>query len=107
MAVAFGTAELGTPSMRIRMRQRFGVLAVLGSMAVITMGIVSGAVATAQTPLALDSARVTISGTSNIHPYSASTTTIRVTRMAIAAGAHILANALTPGAIEAFEISIP
>ena len=61
-------------------------------------------------PLALDTARVTITGSSNIHEYTASTTTVRVTRVAlgtIAAGEDVWAAVIKPGAIEAFEIAIP
>jgi polyisoprenoid-binding protein YceI len=65
--------------------------------------------ALAEIPLALDSAKVTIAGTSNIHEYTASTTKVRVTRAQLAAsiaGADFWENALKPGAVEAFEISI-
>jgi polyisoprenoid-binding protein YceI len=59
--------------------------------------------------LQLDSARVTLSGASNVHPYEASTRTVRVTRLQVApAGGDSTLDALTvPGAIEAFEIAIP
>ena len=68
------------------------------------------AVASPETPLAIDSAKVTIAGTSNIHEYTASTTKVRVTRVqlgAAIAGADFWGNALKPGAVEAFEIAIP
>ena len=68
------------------------------------------AIASAEAPLAVDSARVTIAGTSNIHEYTASTTKVRVTRAqlgALVAGANFWENALKPGAVEAFEIAIP
>jgi polyisoprenoid-binding protein YceI len=64
----------------------------------------------AEAPLAVDSARVTIAGTSNIHEYTASTTKVRVTRAQLgplAAGANFWENALKPGAVSAFEIAIP
>jgi polyisoprenoid-binding protein YceI len=64
----------------------------------------------ADTPLAFDTARVTIAGTSNIHEYTASTTKIRVTRAELGplvAGANFWENALKPGAVSAFEIAIP
>jgi len=66
-------------------------------------------VALADIPLALDSARVTIAGTSNIHEYTASTTKVRVTRAQLGAsiaGADFWENALKPGGVEAFEIAI-
>jgi polyisoprenoid-binding protein YceI len=92
------------------MRKRLGVHAVLASAAAVTMYVAGGALARAQTLLAIDSARITISGTSNIHPYTASTTAVRVTRAQLgdAPGApDFWANALKPGAVEAFEIAIP
>jgi polyisoprenoid-binding protein YceI len=66
--------------------------------------------AQARTPLAVDTARVTIAGASNVHAYTASTTTVRVTRVQL--GAAVTAAALwdevvKPGGLEAFEIAIP
>jgi len=61
-------------------------------------------------PLAVDTARVSIAGTSNIHEYTASTTTVRVTQVKLApsvAGAAFWTEIVKPGAIEAFEIAIP
>ena len=72
--------------------------------------LTGGAVGIAQTPLTIDSGRVTLAGTSNVHAYTASTTKVRVTRARIAPaapGADFWANALEPGVIEAFEIAIP
>jgi polyisoprenoid-binding protein YceI len=58
--------------------------------------------------LAIDAGRVSIAGTSNIHAYTASTTTVRVTK---ATFAPTLATAnwdeiVKPGALESFEIAI-
>ena len=92
------------------MSKRLSVHVLLGSVAAIAMHITSGAIAWAQAPLAMDSARITISGNSNIHAYTASTTTVRVTRASLgaaAAGPDVWANALKPGAVDAFEIAIP
>jgi polyisoprenoid-binding protein YceI len=64
----------------------------------------------ARTPLALNSARVSIAGTSNIHTYTASTTTVRLTRVqvaSIATGANFWEEVVKPGQLEAFEIVIP
>jgi len=74
------------------------------------MYAVFGVVARAQAPLAIDSARITVSGTSNIHAYAATTTTVRVTRSQVAgavAGPDFWTEVLKPGAIEAFEVAIP
>lgn len=76
------------------------------------LGLIATPVATAQdaaAPLALSSAKVSIAGTSNIHEFTASTTDVRVTRLAVAggvSGAGLLAAVLNPGAVEAFEIAI-
>jgi len=61
-------------------------------------------------PLAFNSARVSIAGTSNIHEYTAATTSVRVTRAHVAgmvAGTDIWEQVLVPGALDAFEIAIP
>jgi hypothetical protein len=92
------------------MRTRLGVHALLGSAIAATIYVAGGALAAAQTPLAIDSARFTVSGTSNIHAYTASTTTVRLTRALIADapdGLDVWANALRPGGMETFEIAIP
>jgi polyisoprenoid-binding protein YceI len=64
----------------------------------------------ARTPLVLGTARVSIAGTSNIHTYTASTTTVRLTRVQVAAavpGANVWDDVVKPGQLEAFEIVIP
>jgi polyisoprenoid-binding protein YceI len=77
-------------------------LALIGALA-------AGSAAMAQSPLAIDSGKVTISGSSNVHEWTAATSKIRVTRarVAPAAGADLWDTALKPGVIEAFEIAIP
>jgi polyisoprenoid-binding protein YceI len=69
------------------------------------------AVPTAQpAPLAMDTARVTIAGSSNIHEYTASTTTVHVTgiRVAGAVGAATFwEDIVKPGALAGFEVAIP
>jgi hypothetical protein len=61
--------------------------------------------------LKLVSSRVTLAGTSNIHPYTASTTAARVVRVQVARGVisegGITDAILKPGGLEAFEIAIP
>ena len=79
------------------------------ALAVVTC-LAARTLASGETPLAINSGRVTIAGTSNIHEYTASTTTVRVTRAqlgASVAGADFWVNALKPGAVEAFEVAIP
>jgi polyisoprenoid-binding protein YceI len=62
----------------------------------------------AETALTIDTGKVTIAGTSNIHEYTASTTNVRVTQAQLGAAldGHFCDNALKPGAVDAFEISI-
>jgi polyisoprenoid-binding protein YceI len=57
-------------------------------------------------PLALSSATVSIAGTSNIHEFNASTTDVRVSKLAIANGVAGIAVADNPAAVESFEIVI-
>jgi hypothetical protein len=61
-------------------------------------------------PLAFDSARITISGTSNVHPYTATSTAVRVVRARVApaaAGPGFWDEVVKPGTLEAFEIAVP
>ena len=61
-------------------------------------------------PLRLASSRVSIAGTSNIHAYTASSTAARIVRLQLAGGVlgpNVWEQILKPGALEAFEISIP
>jgi polyisoprenoid-binding protein YceI len=60
-------------------------------------------------PLTLTSARVSLAGTSNIHAYTASTTDVRVTAIELSGtpSGDVLAYALEPGALKAFDVVIP
>jgi polyisoprenoid-binding protein YceI len=92
------------------MRTRFTVRALLGSAIAFTIYVALGPIAKAQAPLAMGSARITISGTSNIHTYTASTATATITRAQFAGaavGSDFWTNVLRPGAVEAFEVAIP
>ena len=63
-----------------------------------------------QSALSLVSSRVSLANTSNIHAYTASTTTARVVRLRVASGvlgANVWDEIVKPGALEAFEIAIP
>jgi polyisoprenoid-binding protein YceI len=78
--------------------------------AIVAMGISLAArpAGPADVPLTVDSAKVTIAGTSNIHEYTASTTKVRVTQAQFGAAidGHFCDNALKPGAVESFEIAV-
>lgn len=88
------------------------------SISVLTCAMAFGLVATlpirsaaqdTSSPLTLASAKVSLAGTSNIHEFTASTTDVRVTRLALAngvSGAGLLTAVLNPGGVEAFEIAI-
>jgi polyisoprenoid-binding protein YceI len=92
------------------MNRHIGVHYLVGLAAALTIGVIGGALPRAQAPLAIDSAHITISGTSNIHAYTASTTAVSVTQAQVAAspeGADMWANALNPGGVTAFEVAIP
>jgi hypothetical protein len=61
-------------------------------------------------PLRLVANRVSVAGTSNIHAYTASSSTARIVRLQLASGvlgADVWERIVSPGAIEAFEITIP
>lgn len=63
----------------------------------------------AAAPLVMSAARVSIAGTSNIHEFTASTTDVKMTRLALAdgvAGPNLLTAILNPGSLQAFEIVV-
>jgi hypothetical protein len=77
-----------------------------------TMFVASGAaqeVAQPRSPLAVSSVTVTIEGTSKRDPFFASTKTMRVTRLQLAElrSEDVLGQALRPGGLEAFDVTIP
>jgi polyisoprenoid-binding protein YceI len=91
------------------MRRGFILRSSLGAVVALAIGVGTHALAAPAAPLAIDTARVTIEGTSNIHEYTASTTKVRVTRAqlgAAVAGPEFWDNVLKPGAVEVFEIAV-
>lgn len=96
------------------MRHRHPSLTALGCTLAIGLYAIALTAATGQealtSPLRLVSSRVSLAGTSNIHAYTASSTAARVVRLQVASGvlgANVWEQILKPGALEAFEISIP
>ena len=96
------------------MTNRHTSLTALGCALAIGLYAVAPTTATSQdvapSPLRLMSSRVSLAGTSNIHAYTASSTAARVVRLKVAGGVlgeHVWEEILKPGALEAFEISIP
>ena len=57
-------------------------------------------------PVAVDTARVSITGTSNIQAYGASTTDVRITRVAFAPSTIVWEDLFRPGALQAFDVVI-
>lgn len=60
-------------------------------------------------PISLARATVTLSGTSNLHDYTASTSTVRVTQLQLASDTSVpqlLQAVVKPGALQAFELAI-
>jgi polyisoprenoid-binding protein YceI len=77
---------------------------------VIALALSGGVSAAQSVPLAMDTARVTISGTSNVHSWRAWTDTVRLTRVKLAApiaGGSFWDDVLKPGVIQGFDIAIP
>lgn len=74
-----------------------------------TAGSVPMAAQAPKAPLAIASAKITITGTTNVHGYTASTPTVRVTRAVLAPGfsGDLWAVVQTPSLLQAFEIAIP
>lgn len=71
--------------------------------------IAASPAASPSAPLGLNTAKLTIAGTSNIHAYTASTTAIRLTRVQLGTlpAGDLLENALKPGVVEGFDVAIP
>jgi len=92
------------------MNRHIAAPVLLGIAFALTLSVGGGARALTQAPLAIDSARITISGTSNIHAYTATTTTVRIRKGQLAGaveGADLWESALKPGGVERFEVAIP
>lgn len=80
-----------------------------GPAAVVAAALTAGTLALAQAPLAIDTARITIAGTSNVHDYTATTSSAKVTRVRFAAavaGPEFWTEIQKPGALEAFDFTI-
>jgi hypothetical protein len=92
------------------MNKQLRVQALLGFAIVVTLSAAAAALGGTHTSLAMDSARITINGTSNIHPYTATTSVVRVTRAQLAEGLQgpdPWASAMRPGGVDAFEVVVP
>jgi hypothetical protein len=81
----------------------------LAALAAITLSPVRVVHAADAMALRLESARVSLDGTSNLHDFTATTTTVRVAAMEVgpASEGDLLDSVLRPGGLETFEIVIP
>ena len=97
--------------MSLRLRVHTVSIAAFALLAAAVMSVPLVAQDAARAPLTLGTTRVSIAGTSNIHAYTASTTTtVRLTRAQVArvaSGANFWDDVVKPGQLEAFEIVIP
>jgi polyisoprenoid-binding protein YceI len=80
---------------------------IAGAALLLCIAMLPARAASASEPsLRLDSARITVRGTTNVHPYEVSTTTATITRVKASAAVAGDIEALA-GAIDAFDIAIP
>jgi polyisoprenoid-binding protein YceI len=91
------------------MKRHLLVRSAIGAALAVSAALMVGQVASAQSPLTIDKAKITIAGTSNVHDYTATTTEARVTRVQIAsgvAGATFWDEVQKPGSLEAFDLAV-
>ena len=75
----------------------------------VALTLAAVAVASAQLPLSIDKAQVTIAGTSNVHDYTATTADAKITKVAFGsdvAGATFWEQVQKPGGLAAFDLAI-
>ena len=76
----------------------------------LVIGASAGSAQAPAPPLTINTARITIAGTSNVHAYTASTTSARITRAQFAAtpaGGTFWNDLQSPGRLEVFDLTIP
>ncbi len=75
----------------------------------VALTLAAVAVASAQLPLSIDKAQVTIAGTSNVHDYTATTADAKITKVefgSTVAGAAFWDEVQKPGGLVAFDLAI-
>jgi hypothetical protein len=90
-------------------RNRYRLVRASAAALGVTAAVLVVQIASAQSPLTIDKARITIAGTSNVHDYTATTTDARVTRVQIASGVGgptFWEQVRKPGGLEAFDLAI-
>ncbi len=87
----------------------FLALALAATLQTLPRASANPAAADPHAPLAIASARVTLDGTSNIHPFTASSAMVRVIAMDVGGTppGDLLDYVLQPGGLTAFEVAIP
>lgn len=79
----------------------------LVSLIALTLAATVAARAPQDAGVTLSSGKVSLAGTSNIHSYNATSTSVKVTRVQFGARPTTWDDVLKPGALTAFEIAIP
>jgi polyisoprenoid-binding protein YceI len=92
------------------MTRQFSARSIVLTAAVAALSVGVGARMAAESPIAVNTARITIAGTSNVHDWTAATTEAKVTRVQLgaeASGPSFWDQAQKPGGLTAFDITIP
>jgi polyisoprenoid-binding protein YceI len=106
--VKFHVGFIHTFITRRIMTTRTVSLSALGALALglLVTSPIAAAAQDAPAALKLTAARVSIAGTSNIHPFTASATDVRMSRLVLAPADGDRLAAATPGGVEAFDLVI-
>src|SRR5258708_8531699 len=110
MSVALKAGARPSQLSRLLMRKALSIATRLASALALATCLAAVAIASTDAPLALNSAKVTIDGTTNLHPYSASTPTVRVTRAHLSPappGPDFWDNTPPPRLVHPFQTPIP
>jgi hypothetical protein len=88
---------------------RFAAICSLAALAAIALSAPRVTYAAGAAALTLESARVSLDGTSNLHDFTATTTTVRLAAVEVGpvSEGDLLDSVLQPGALKTFEIVIP
>lgn len=91
------------------MKRQMLVRTTLGIALAVAAAAAAGTIASAQAPLTIEKAKITIAGTSNVHDYTATTADAKVTRVQFGtdvAGATFWEEVQKPGGLAAFDLAI-
>ena len=96
--------------MTLRSVVRTGRISAVAALFAVAAAAAAVAQDAARAPLMIDSARISIAGTTNVHEYTAWTTTVRMKHLQLSgpvAGVNAWDAILAPGALQTFEIAVP